>query len=233
MRPVVPNHRLAVVSSPGAIADPAASSRDAPAVCTRDDRDDDGQLTDDALMIRHQEGVAAAFTELAVRYRQPLTGFFIKKLRDRTLADDLVQETLLKVFSAGWDYIPQGRFRGWLFRIAHNLTIDTVRKQARDVLLPAYTGTDDDPSPTARFADDLLPPEQQSLLSERAEAIDALVDDLPDDQRDTVILHYFNGVPLPEVAVAMETTLSTCKSRLRLAREKLAGRIVAAGWVDP
>ena len=221
------------MSSPGAIADAASAHSDAASVCTRDDRDDDGELTDDALMIRHQEGIAAAFNELVVRYRGPLTAFFVKKLRDRTLADDLVQDTLLKVYSAGWDYIPQGRFRGWLFRIAANLTVDTVRKQSRDVLLPAYTGSADDPFPTARFADDLLPPEQQSLLSERAEAIDALVDELPDDQRDTVILHYFNGVPLPEVAVAMETNLSTCKSRLRLAREKLAGRIVAAGWGEP
>ena len=202
----------------------------AAAVCTRDDRDDAGELTDDALMIRHQEGEAAAFDALVARYRGPLRGYFIKKLRDRTLADDLVQETLLKVYSGGWDYIPQGRFRGWLFRIASNLTVDTVRRQARDVVLAAYRGSEaGEDDPMARFADDLLPPEHQAFLHERAAILDDFVAELPSEQRETVILHYYNGVPLPEVAEAMETNLSTCKSRLRLAREKLSGRIESAG----
>ena len=186
-------------------------------------------------MIRLQEGEAAAFEELVARYRGPLRGYFINRLRDQALADDLVQETLLKVHTGFWDYIPLGRFRGWLFRIAHNLTVDTVRRQARDVVLSAYRGREDDDGPDrmARLADAIDTPAAATILGERADLIDDLIGALPEDQRETVILHYFQGVPLPEVAIAMETNLSTCKSRLRLAREKLKGRIESLGLVAP
>ena len=197
---------------------------------TRDSRGDDGELSDDALMIRLQEGERTAFDQLVARYSGALTGYFLRKLRDRTLADDLVQETLLKIYSHAWDYIPLGRFRGWMYRIAHNLTVDTVRRQSRDVVLLAHRGSDrDEEDRTARLADSLLPPESVAEDRERAEQLDRMLQSLPEEQRETVVLHYYNGVPLPEVAEIMQTNLSTCKSRLRLAREKLAGRIEAAG----
>ena len=197
---------------------------------TREDRDEHGQLSDDALMIRLQEGDNTAFDHLVARHSGPLRGYFLRKLRDHSVADDLVQDTLLKVHLNSWDYIPLGRFRGWMYRIAHNLTVDTVRRQARDVVLSAYRGFDEDESDrTARFVDSLIQPDEQAERRERAARLETLLEDLPDDQRDTVVLHYYNGVPLPEVAEIMETNLSTCKSRLRLAREKLAGRIEAAG----
>ena len=197
---------------------------------TRDSVREDGLLSDDALMIRLQEGDHAAFDELVVRYNGPLTGYFVNKLRDRSLAEDLVQETLVRVFDKSWDYVPLGRFKGWLFRIAHNLTVDTVRRQSRDVVLTAYRGFDEDERDrAAQFADSLLPPDLTAASNERAEKFLTLVQALPEVQRETVLLHYYNGVPLPEVAQVMETNLSTCKSRLRLAREKLIGQIEAAG----
>lgn len=201
---------------------------------TRDDRDESGELTDDALMIRLQEGDASAYDRLVHRYSGPLTGYFTKKLRDRSLAEDLVQETLLKLHNRHWDYIPQGVFKRWLFTIARNLTIDTVRRQSRDVVLAAWRGgSEDEGDRMARLAGSLLPPDDVAFFNERADALDRLIDELPDVQRETLVLHYYNGVPLPEVAQIMETNTSTCKSRLRLAREKLLGRVQEAGLVEP
>ena len=188
-------------------------------------------MEDDELMIALQEGRSEAFDTLVDRHRGPLEGFFLKNTRDRGLAEDLAQETLLKVYNQAWDYIPMGRFKGWMYRMGRNLLIDTVRKQTNDVILRAYRGTaTDEDDRLARFAGEVLGPDEAAGLSERNESLDALLQELPDDQRQTVTLHYYNGLPLSEVAEVMETNVSTCKSRLRLARDKLRGRIESAGW---
>ena len=187
--------------------------------------------TDDEYMIALQEGRAAAFDALVDRHRAPLEGFFFKNTRDRMLAEDLAQETLLKVYSQAWDYIPMGRFKAWMYRMGRNLLIDTVRKQTNDVILRASRGSDaDETDRLARFAGEFMDPQKAASLSERRDSLDTLLADLPEDQRQTVTLHYYNGLPLSEVADVMETNVSTCKSRLRLARDKLRGRIEAAGW---
>lgn len=187
------------------------------------DRDD---LTDDDLMIQLQEGRSSAFDELVDRHRRPLEGFFFKNTRDSQLAEDLAQETLLKVYNQGWDYIPLGRFKAWMYRMGRNLLIDTVRKRSNDVLLRAARGSDEgEDDRLARLAGEFLDPSEAIRLSEQKEAIDEMLSNLPEDQRQTVTLHYYSGLPLAEVADVMQTNVSTCKSRLRLAREKLRDRL--------
>lgn len=177
---------------------------------------------DDQLMIRIQEGEMLAFNELVARHEGPLIGFFIRNTRDRHLAEDLTQETLLKIYDQSWNYLPSGRFRGWMFRIARNLLIDNHRRRSHDALLRAVRGrADDEDDALARIAGELLPPEEQASHRELASLIDDLLGEIPEDQRQTFTLHHYSGLPLKEVAEIMETSLPTCKSRLRLAREKL------------
>lgn len=186
----------------------------------------DLETSDDDLMIQLQEGRNHAFDELVDRHRRPLEGFFFKNTRDSQLAEDLAQETLLKVYNQAWDYIPLGRFKAWMYRMGRNLLIDTVRKRSNDVLLRAARGrNEDEDDRLARLAGEFLQPEEQVRLSERNESIDELLATLPEDQRQTVTLHYYNGLPLAEVADVMQTNVSTCKSRLRLARDKLRERL--------
>ena len=89
---------------------------------------------DDQLMIRLQAGDAQAFEELVYQHQSALVGFFFNNTRDLQLSEDLTQETLLRVYNQSWNYLPSGRFRGWMFRIGRNLLIDNVRKQTNDVL---------------------------------------------------------------------------------------------------
>ena len=98
---------------------------------------------DDTLMVRVQEGDSAAFDELVARYQGPLLGFFYRNIRDRQLSEDFAQETLLRVYNQAWDYLPTGRFRGWIYRIAHNLLVDNIRRQSHDALVHAFTGSHD------------------------------------------------------------------------------------------
>lgn len=190
---------------------------------------------DDQLMVRIQEGDARAFRELMERHQGPLIGFFYRNTRDAQMAEDLAQETLLRVYDQSWDYLPQGRFRGWMYRIGRNLLIDSVRKQSHDALIRAVKGNHDadQVDAMARLAGEVLPPEVHAGHRELSKIVDELLDEIPEEQRLTFTLHHYAGLSLPEVAEVMETSLPTTKSRLRLAREKLQEKLMQRGVSDP
>jgi RNA polymerase sigma-70 factor (ECF subfamily) len=191
-------------------------------------------MTDDELMIRIQSGDDSAFAELVAQHEGALLGFFIRNVRDRQLAEDLTQETLLKVFNQSWDYLPLGRFRAWMFRIARNLLIDDLRRRSHDALVRAvHSRRDDEEDVLARVAGGFVSPAHSVDSGELAAVIDQVLDEIPGDQRLTFILHHHEELSLPEVADIMEIPLATCKSRLRLAREKLSEKLRTRGFHPP
>jgi RNA polymerase sigma-70 factor, ECF subfamily len=192
---------------------------------------EDTSEDDDALMLRLQGGDGRAFDELYERYQSPLWAYFLRNTRDAQLAEDLAQETFLKLHAKFWDYLPSRRFKGWLFRIAHNLLVDDVRRKSHDALLHAskHQAREDDDH-MQRIADDLLPPDVTVEKQEVAELIERLLDEIPSDQRETFTMHHFQDLSLPDIADAMDVPLATCKSRLRLAREKLSEKLVLRGF---
>ncbi|MEW4486846.1 RNA polymerase sigma factor [Thalassoglobus sp. JC818] len=194
------------------------------------DRISHENMTDDELMILIQAGTLDAFNDIVERYQGMLVGFFLRNTRDVQLSEDLAQETLLKVYNQAWDYLPLGRFRGWMFRIARNLLIDSVRRRTNDALVQAVKWqpqTED--NALNRIAEEIFQPEERVQHVEFASLIDELLAEIPDDQRQTFVLHHYSELSLPEVSEVMEVPLATCKSRLRLAREKLADKLHARG----
>ncbi len=185
---------------------------------------------DDQLMIRVQSGDANAFDELVERHQGSLIGFFVRNTRDRYLAEDLTQETLLKVYDQSWNYLPRNRFRGWMYRIARNLLIDDLRRRSHDALIRSVKGHQvDEDDALARLAGEFLSPADCASAHELSELVDDALSELPDEQRLTFTLFHFAGLPLNEVAEIMKTKLPTCKSRLRLAREKLGQHLKQKG----
>ena len=189
---------------------------------------------DDQLIIGIQEGDQRAFETLVARYQGPLIGFFYRNTCDREWSEDLAQETLLRVYNQAWDYLPLGRFKGWMYRIARNLLIDNVRRQSHDALVKSVTGQGaDERDALARLAGEVLSPEDQAGIRETAQLVDELLREIPEEQRVTFVMHHYACLSLPEVAQAMETSLPTTKSRLRLAREKLREQLTARGIAAP
>ncbi|MDA1163504.1 MAG: sigma-70 family RNA polymerase sigma factor [Planctomycetota bacterium] len=189
---------------------------------------------DDQLMVRLQEGDSRAFDEIVERHSGPLYGFFLKNSRNPQLAEDLTQETLLRLYRQFWNYIPVGRFKGWMYRIARNLLIDNVRKASHDCLVKAVKGKyEDETDIISTVAGEMLSPQQEADHGELKSLVDRLLDDLPEEQRLTFTLHHFAGLSLPEVAEALDTSVPTTKSRLRLAREKLSSWLLERGIIDP
>jgi len=192
---------------------------------------------DDQRMIRLQGGEAVAFDEIVSAWQGPLFGFFLRNTRDRSLSEDLVQETLLRLYRAAWDYLPTGQFRGWLFRIARNLLIDHTRRAARDALvrrvqLKSSAGDDDSADLLSLLPDDLVSASDRAAQSELADLVEELLEDLPEEQRETFVLHHFHSLTLSEVSDAMDTSLPTAKSRLRLAKEKLKYQLSCRGYSE-
>lgn len=190
---------------------------------------------DDQMMVRIQSGDPAAFEELVAKYQSPLMGFFLRNTRDAQFSEDLTQETLLRVYNQAWDYLPVGRFRGWMYRIARNLMIDNIRRQSHDALVKAVKAksSEEDAGLMARIAGEVVGPVERAGYNELADLVEELLNEIPDDQRLTFLLHHYAGLTLSEVADAMETNVATSKSRLRLAREKLQEKLAVRGVTAP
>jgi RNA polymerase sigma-70 factor (ECF subfamily) len=197
------------------------------------DRPDYAGVPDDQLMELIQSGDENAFAQIVERHQGPLIGFFCTNTHDRALAEDLTQETLLRVYNQAWDYLATGKFHGWLYRIARNLLIDTVRRQRHDALIQAYRGSEEDEqSALARLAEDVASPMEVADQRELGNIVSRLLQDLPEEQRLTFTMHHFSGLSLPEVAEILETSVATTKSRLRLAREKLQEQLAGRGIIE-
>src|SRR4029078_10022602 len=102
---------------------------------------------DDELMTRIQSGDGAAFTLLVERHFEGLRNFLRVRshsIRAREMSEDLAQEVLLRVYNEAWDFVPQGKFKAWMYRIARNLLIDTMRRHSYDALIGGRAGGDSD-----------------------------------------------------------------------------------------
>ena len=102
----------------------------------------------------------------------------------------------------------------------------------RQVQLKSSAGDDDVADLLSLLPDDFVSPVIRASQSELVEVVNELLEELPEEQRETFNLHHFNSLTLSEVADAMQTTLPTAKSRLRLAKEKLKHQLSCRGFFE-
>lgn len=163
------------------------------------------------LMQQYQDGDAGAFRELYTLVAPRLLGYLLKMARSRALAEDLLQQTFLKVHRARGAYVRGADPLPWIYSIAHRTFIDEARKKKRAIV---NTAGDDVPDVAAPVPDEALDPELAR------EALDALAQ-LPAQQREAVVLTKLDGKSVAEAAEIAGTTVGAMKVRAHRGYEAL------------
>jgi RNA polymerase sigma-70 factor (ECF subfamily) len=187
--------------------------------------------TDEALMLAYRAGEVRAFHELVQRHRAPVFNFLVRLLGDRARAEDLLQETWLKVVRSASSYETRAKFTTWLYTIARNLCVDASRRDRYRVAdsLDAPVGGDDERDLSERVADGGATPERSAHGGQLRKAIEVALAKLPAEQREVFLLREYSGVAFKEIAEVTGTPENTVKSRMRYALEGLRRYLLEQG----
>lgn len=177
-----------------------------------------------ALVARMRDGEGEALRQLVTAYHRPLFAFLFRLTDDHALADDLVQETFIRM-SAQRGHPPDS-VRAWAFTVARNLAYDYFRSAVYK--REQMTGLEeiDGDAPV-----DWIAPEQAVIDADRHAAVAAQLQRLPPEQREAVILRFYHELPLSEIADVTAAPLGTVKSRLFHALKKLKSELAVRGFV--
>lgn len=179
------------------------------------------------LMLRVKQGDDEAFAELVETYQDRVVSIFGNILDDSAAAEDLAQETFLRIYRARHGYEPQAKFSTWLFRIANNLASNNRRSRRRRKEVQFGSG-DTGPLSTRPPEGNLaeksgLMPARMLDKEELRRMIRAAMETLNDNQRMAVLLNKFEEMSYADIADTLEMSPAAVKSLLARARENLRG----------
>ncbi len=183
--------------------------------------------SDEALMLRYRCGEVRAFEVLLTRHRKPVYNFILRFVMDPALAEDLLQETFLRVIKGSESYERQAKFTTWLYTIARNLCVDASRRakhrRAASLDAPSDPHADEEGAPTLldRTADQKGAVDRSVIGKQLGERIKLAVEALVEEQREVFILREVMDLPFKEIAEIVGCPENTVKSRMRYALEKL------------
>lgn len=172
--------------------------------------------TDDrALIEAFQAGDDYAFVSLYNRYKGAIYAYCLKMLMDQELAQDIMQETFLRIYENRDRLMNSGSFKAWTFTIARNQCLNHLRRSSRHVQLDESIPV---PAPVKGG-----PPELSQLeKSEQVALVNHFLEQLKPDYREVIVLREYQNLSYEEIAAITRSTLSSVKSRLFKARRKLA-----------
>lgn len=188
---------------------------------------------DETLMLRYQGGDVGAFEILLSRHERPIYNFLLRSVGSAAVAEDLLQETFLRVIRSATSYKRQAKFTTWLYTIARNLCVDRSRRQkhrkAQSLDQPLRN---DEGSATLL---DVVPDadagtDRQAIGKELQRKLHAAIAGLSEDQREIFVLRQAQGLRFKEIAEILGIPENTAKSRMRYALEKL--RLDLADYQD-
>jgi RNA polymerase sigma-70 factor (ECF subfamily) len=189
--------------------------------------------TDEQLMLAFKAGDARAFATLVTRHRQAVYNFILRYVGQRQRAEDVLQETWLKVVRSSSEYEPRAKFTTWVFTIARNLCVDSARKES-------YRKADSLDAPTSedgegRTLGELVPDDEGASPDRAAHNVRLrpllvkAIEGLPPEQREVFLLREYQGIGFKEIAEVTGVNENTVKSRMRYALEGLRKRLADLG----
>jgi RNA polymerase sigma-70 factor, ECF subfamily len=186
-------------------------------------------LTDQQVVQLARDGSERAYRELIGRYQRPVFSLIYRLVRDREKAEDLAQDTFIKVLNNIDRYKPEFKFSSWIFKIAHNTSLDHLRRKEPQTLSL-------DGSPHARTAAEVeastitpesggATPEQYTLNRELGVEIEGALGSLRAEYRTAIVLCHVEGRAYEEIAEIMDVPLGTVKTYIHRGRKELMQRL--------
>jgi RNA polymerase sigma-70 factor (ECF subfamily) len=175
-------------------------------------------------MLDVKAGDEVSFELLLRKYRSPLVNFLYRMVRDKAVAEDLAQEVFLRVYRAREEYAPSAKFTTWMFRIATNLALNSVRDNRHrqmEISMDQSADSGEEYSRAWEVPDRAPSVEQELVARSRAELILKAIHALPKKQRAAVLLHKYQELDYDEIARVLECSESALKSLLFRAYETL------------
>jgi RNA polymerase sigma-70 factor (ECF subfamily) len=181
--------------------------------------------SDVQLMLDVKAGDHASFELLLQKYRAPLISFLYRMVHDRETAEDLAQEAFLRVYRARKGYEPNAKFTTWLFRIATNLALNSLRDGRHRQMAVSLEEQGETARPPLELPDPAPDAEQSLLERDRRRLVWQAVAELPERQRAAVLLHKYLELDYGEIARVLGCSESALKSVLFRAYETLRVRL--------
>ena len=170
-------------------------------------------MTDTQLVLLFQEGNVYAFESLIARYQDKLYSSILFLVKDKYLAEDMFQETFIRIIDTlrNKRYNEEGKFLPWALRIAHNLCVDHFRKIKRTPSV--LTGDNQDIFEVINVVEETA--EQKMMRRQSHDTMYAMLDKLPEEQREVIILRHFGDMSFKDIAHLTNCSINTALGRMR------------------
>ncbi|MFD0762041.1 sigma-70 family RNA polymerase sigma factor [Lutibacter aestuarii] len=172
-------------------------------------------MADGVLVSNYINGNEKSLEILIVRHKQRIFSFILSKVLDRDIAEDIFQDTFIKVIKTlkRGAYNEEGKFLPWVMRIAHNLVIDHFRRNKR---IPTFNNTDEFDIFSV-ISDEVLNVEKQLIKNQILNDVRGLIDELPDDQKEVLLMRMYRDMSFKEIAENTDVSINTALGRMRYA----------------
>ena len=181
--------------------------------------------SDQQIVAWAQDGAELAFRELVRRYQRPVFSLIYRMVRDRETAEDLAQETFIKVLNAVDSYRPEHKFSSWIFKIANNAAIDHLRRRDPDLLsldgAPDAVSADRQEATSLQVRDLGESPLDELQARELGSHIETAIARLRPEYRACIMLRHVEGRAYEEIAAILDLPLGTVKTYIHRARAEL------------
>lgn len=179
------------------------------------------KFTDEKLILRFQDGDINAYNELVKRYKDRLLNFVFRYFNNREQAEDVVQETLIKLYTHASYYKNIAKFSTWIFTIAKNNALTELRKNKRKQTDSLWT--DDGKVIDINSKDQSLDVKVQNEIA--IDQLNKFLDEIPENFRIAVVLRDFQELSYDEISKILEIPIGTIKSRINRGRIQLAEKM--------
>ncbi|PIV63622.1 MAG: RNA polymerase subunit sigma-24 [bacterium (Candidatus Ratteibacteria) CG01_land_8_20_14_3_00_40_19] len=186
------------------------------------------------LMLQVKKGEVAAFNQILEKYQGPIINFVYRFVGSREKAEEIAQEVFLRIYLARGRYRVRAKFSTYIYRIAKNLSLNTLRKRKLRIIslnqpIPGKNGEIE-----REFADSSqISPAEVLAKKEAGARVKKALDSLPAPQKTAIILNRYNDLSYEEIGKVMNLSLPAVKSLLHRAKESLRKRLKGVNYTPP